>query len=433
MVRLCWILIVVGCGKSGLDGDGSLDTGTSYDADADGSAMALDEDGDGDDGGSGSSLDGLDGDMDADGGDADGGSSDGGSSDGGSSDGGSSDGGSSDGGSSDGGSSDGGGDDGGVPSTPCPDGVICFDDFPATHDGNTATSSLESFDSYSCAPGTSEAGPEVLYRLTVSEPGLLALELTNMGSGADVDVHLLGSESASDCISRGHWVAGGFVEAGEYWVTADSWTSGGTEYSGSYTLNMGFTAVSDLEGMGMDEAPAEDALYAMGVAFENEDPDHLFFAITDFSLHSSEPRLWVIDLIDGSLLWNLHVTHGEHSSSGDSGWSDVFSNINESHQSSLGMMKGAELYSGSFDNSMRIDGMEPGYNDLVRPRAIVMHGATYARASFVADYGRAGESWGCPALDDTLVEDVIGVLSDGSMMFFWYPDGDWSVYSDYLR
>jgi hypothetical protein len=259
----------------------------------------------------------------------------------------------------------------------------------------------------------------------------LALELTDLGSGADIDVHLLGSESASDCISRGHWVAGGFVEAGEYWVTADSWT--GTEYSGSYTLNMGFTAVSDLEDMGMDEAPAEDALYAMGVAFQNEDPDKLFYAITDFSLPSSEPRLWILDLIDGTLLWNIHVAHGENSSSGSAAISNVFSNVNDSHQSSLGMMRSGEIYWGAYDKSMRIDGVEDGYNDLVRPRAIVMHGWGGSTAEYVAAYGMAAETWGCPGIDDGLISDVVDTLSDGSMLFFWYPDGDWSVYSDYLR
>ncbi len=424
--------------KEGADGtsDGAADdlpNAQGSGGDADGGDADGGTSGSGSDDGSAGGNDGTDGGS-ASGGSTDGGSTDGGSTSGGSTSGGSTSGGSTSGGSTDGGSTGSGSSGGSTPSLPCPDGVVCFHDFPASHSGDTSTSGIDVFDAYSCAPSTSEVGPEVVYRLTVSESGLLALELTDMESGADVDVHLLASESASDCISRGHWVAGGFVEAGDYWVVADSWTNAsGVELSGAYTLNMGFTSVSDLTSMGMDIAVAEDALYAMGVAFENEDPDHLFFSVTDFSLHSSERRMWVLDLFDGSLLWNLHVTHGEHSSSGDSGYSDVFSNINDSHQSSLGMMKGAELYSGSFGGSMRIDGLEDGYNDLVRPRAIVMHGAEYAREEFVADYGRAGESWGCPALDDRLVGDVIDVLSDGGMMFFWYPDGDWSVYSDYLR
>ena len=50
----------------------------------------------------------------------------------------------------------------------------------------------------------------------------------------------------------------------------------------------------------------------------------------------------------------------------------------------------------------------------------------------IALLGEHRESWGCPALDDRLVGDVVEYLSDGSMLFFWYPDGDWSSASAYL-
>jgi hypothetical protein len=289
------------------------------------------------------------------------------------------------------------------------------------------------FDGYSCSPATAEAGREVLYRIAVEERGLISLQLSNLDSGADIDVHLLATPDAGDCISRGHWLAGGYVERGYYWVVADSWTSSsGVEMDGAYTLDVGFVAVSSLASMGIAPGPADDALYAMGVAFQNEAPDRLFYGITDFSLHSSERRFWLIDLLEGTLLYNLPLTHGEGSSDATGAYATSFSNINESHQSSLGMMKGAELYSGMWGNSMRIDGFESAYNGLVRPRAIVMHGAEYAREDFADTYGRLGESWGCPAIDDREVDAVMSVLSEGSMLMFWYPDGDWSVHSDYL-
>ncbi len=311
--------------------------------------------------------------------------------------------------------------------------MVCIDTFPSSHVGDTSASSRRDFDAYDCAPGTDESGAEVLYRVTIPANGLLSLELTDMETGADVDVHLLGSESSSDCIARGHWVAGGYVQAGHYWVVADTWTSGATEYDGQYRMNFGFMSVDDLEEMGLDEAPAEDALYAMGVAFENGDPDTLFYAITDFSMHSADRRMWILDLIDGTLLWNLHVTHGENSSTGSEAYATSFSNINDSHQSSLGMMKAAELYTSStVGPGLRLDGLEPGYNDNVRMRGIVVHGATYARAENVASWGVAGTSWGCPAVDDRLVDDVMDTLTGGGMMFFWYPDGDWSSFSGYL-
>jgi len=50
----------------------------------------------------------------------------------------------------------------------------------------------------------------------------------------------------------------------------------------------------------------------------------------------------------------------------------------------------------------------------------------------VAYYGHAAETWGCPGIDDRISDDVIDFLADGGMMFFHYPDADWTTHSDYL-
>ena len=107
------------------------------------------------------------------------------------------------------------------------------------------------------------------------------------------------------------------------------------------------------------------------------------------------------------------------------------SNITDSHQSSLGMMLTAEDYTGSNGLSMRVDGLEPGYNDRVRSRYIVVHGGTYARPEVADQYGRLGQSWGCQVVDDRLIDSVIADLQDG-FLWSWYPDGDWSENSVYL-
>ena len=96
------------------------------------------------------------------------------------------------------------------------------------------------------------------------------------------------------------------------------------------------------------------------------------------------------------------------------------------------MMRGAESYTGSYGYSMRIDGLEAGYNDNVRSRAIVMHGWQGSRPEYVNQYGSVAPTWGCPAVDDRKVSDVVDTLSDGALLFFWYPDNDWSQFSDYL-
>lgn len=316
---------------------------------------------------------------------------------------------------------------------PCPSGVECVTTFPYEHSSTTTRAALDDFDSYACASSTDESGPEVLYRVDVPEDGFLALSLTDMASGVDIDVHLLASEDAGDCIDRGHEIAGALVEAGRYWVVADTWvSSSGDEKDGAYTLTIGLTTVASLAAEGLDGTFADDALYAFDVAWGNGDADRFQYAVTDFSLPSSDKRQWVLDLTDGSVLYNLYVAHGEGSSSGDSLYADTFSNTDNSHQSSLGMMRGAEEYTGTYGASMRLDGLEPDFNDNVRSRAIVVHPWEGSRDTYVARWGETAETWGCPALDDRQSADVIDVLADGGLLFFWYPDAEWLRESAYL-
>ena len=157
------------------------------------------------------------------------------------------------------------------------------------------------------------------------------------------------------------------------------------------------------------------------------------YAITDFSLYAGERRQWVIEMETGTVLWNLYLPHGEGSASnGNPGYADSFSDINNSHQSSLGMMQAAETYTGSYGYSMRLDGLESGYNGNVRSRAIVVHPWEGSRSSYVQSWGYAANTWGCPAIDDQISDEVIDFLANGGLLFFHYPDGDWSRNSSYL-
>ena len=240
---------------------------------------------------------------------------------------------------------------------------------------------------------------------------------------------------SNDCIDRGHWTAGSLLTEGEYWLVVDSWVSNsGDEKEGSFGLEVGFTSFDDFIDSGMESNFAEDALFAFDAAWKAGETDRLEYSVTDFSLHSSLERMWLWDLSTGMLEANLHIAHGENSSSAaDSGYADEFSNINNSHQSSLGMMRGAESYYGSYDYSMRLDGLESGYNDLVRPRAIVVHGWQGSRPEYINTYGEAAPTWGCPSVDDREVEWVVDTLKEGALLFFWYPDNDWSIYSEFLQ
>jgi hypothetical protein len=332
--------------------------------------------------------------------------------------------------------SDGGDGTDGTSGDPCPSGVTCVSSFPYTARTTTTGAGSDRFDSYACASGTDESGPEVIFEVELPDDGFLALDLPqgSMASGADIDVHLLGSLDSADCLDRGHWRAGDYLTAGTYYVVADTWVNGsGVEQDGSFTLTLGFTSVGDLAAEGLDAAVAEKGLYAFGEAWAGGDTDGFAYAITDFSLRSDNRRQWVLDLSTGALMWKLHVAHGEGSSrSTDSRWAETFSNTDGSHQSSLGMMKAAETYTGTYGYSVRLDGLEPGYNSNARSRYIVVHPWGGSRPAYVSTYGETAPTWGCPALDDAVSTDVVDFLADGGLLFFWYPDGDWSNRSSYL-
>ncbi|MCB9665034.1 MAG: murein L,D-transpeptidase catalytic domain family protein [Alphaproteobacteria bacterium] len=317
----------------------------------------------------------------------------------------------------------------------CPSGLTCVDTFPYVTSGLT-TGATSSFDAYGCAPTIDESGPEVVYRVDLPARGFLAVELAPdlQPEGVDVDVHLLEALDPERCLDRGHHRAGALLEKGTYYVVVDSWTDEeGTSFDGAFELTIGLTRLRDLLALGIARTVAEDALQAFGVAWERGDPAHFAYAITDFSLHSSVRRMWILDLATGTQRWNLHVPHGQGSSDPqDAGRAVTFSNTPASHQSSLGVMRGAERYVGDYGESMRIDGLEPGFNDNVRDRAIVLHPWSGSRDTYVQAEGECDETWGCPALDDRLNEEVADFLAEGGLMIFHYPDPGWLEGSEYV-
>lgn len=153
-------------------------------------------------------------------------------------------------------------------------------------------------------------------------------------------------------------------------------------------------------------------------------------AVIDYSLPSTEPRLWVFDLARRQLLYRELVAHGRNS--GDN-YANRFSNLPGSLQSSLGLFRTLGTYQGQNGYSLRMDGLEPGVNDRALERAIVMHGAPYVNAGLSRSQGRIGRSWGCPALRSGIAREVIDALKGGQLVFSYYPDADWLARSRYLH
>lgn len=98
-----------------------------------------------------------------------------------------------------------------------------------------------------------------------------------------------------------------------------------------------------------------------------------------------------------------------------------FSNKRHSRKSSLGLYITSETYEGKHGYSLRLDGMSTGLNDNARKRAIVIHGADYVSESFIEKNDRLGRSFGCPALTENEVEEIINLIKEGSCLFIYHP------------
>ena len=133
---------------------------------------------------------------------------------------------------------------------PCPEGVICIEEVPFRYEGDTSLEGTTLIDSYDCAPGTNEGGPEQIFRVRIPQSAFLSAYVTD-AAGDDVDVHLLSeldpsAPSGPNCIARGDVQARADVGEGYAWVVVDTWVNGaGTALSGPFTLDVGVTAVSE--------------------------------------------------------------------------------------------------------------------------------------------------------------------------------------------
>lgn len=150
--------------------------------------------------------------------------------------------------------------------------------------------------------------------------------------------------------------------------------------------------------------------------------------VIDYSLPSSKQRMWIFDLRKDHLLYNTYVAHGKNSGA------DVphhFSNVTSSKQTSLGTYVTRDTYIGHKGYSLNLQGLEKGFNDNAYNRRVVIHGAWYVEPDFIRKAGRAGRSWGCPSIAQTLAKPVINTIKGGSIVFAYYPDSNYLSHSGY--
>ncbi|RZA20995.1 MAG: murein L,D-transpeptidase catalytic domain family protein [Lysobacteraceae bacterium] len=162
------------------------------------------------------------------------------------------------------------------------------------------------------------------------------------------------------------------------------------------------------------------ALEARSCAVRNGQADaDARLAVIDYSLPSTRKRMWVFDVATDKLLFREHVAHGQGSGENVA---RRFSNVEGSYQTSLGLFRTAETYQGGNGYSLRMDGLDPGFNDAARQRAIVMHGAWYANPDLIRTQGRLGRSQGCPALREGIAKVVIDSLKQQQLLFAYADD-----------
>lgn len=151
---------------------------------------------------------------------------------------------------------------------------------------------------------------------------------------------------------------------------------------------------------------ASDKLYATEWSF-----------LVDMNKNSKEKRGYLLNLKTGASE-SFHISHGKGSADGK-GNAIKFSNTIDSKQTSLGLYVTAETYYGKHGYSLRMDGLEVT-NDNARDRSIVIHAASYLTEDFIQKNGRAGRSWGCPAVAPEHNQRLIGLLKGGSLYFIFH-------------
>ncbi len=137
--------------------------------------------------------------------------------------------------------------------------------------------------------------------------------------------------------------------------------------------------------------------------------------IVDFGLRSSQPRLFVVDMLGGTVRPYL-VAHGRGSDPQHDGWLKSFSGTPGSLATSRGAYLTMEWYNGKYGSSMRLEGLDPD-NHTAFDRAIVVHEAWYAAPDMIGKWGKLGRSEGCFAVPPGLNKDMLYHLGGGRLIF----------------
>lgn len=144
--------------------------------------------------------------------------------------------------------------------------------------------------------------------------------------------------------------------------------------------------------------------------------------IVDYTKPSSEKRMTVVDLESGRAKMNSLVAHGVNSGLL---YATTFSDQVGSEKSSLGLYRVGEEYQGKHGASLRLDGLDPGFNLNARKRGIVVHAAEYVSQAAMRENrdesSRLGRSQGCLALNERDLRRLDRKLERPAYVFAYAP------------
>ena len=175
----------------------------------------------------------------------------------------------------------------------------------------------------------------------------------------------------------------------------------------------------DLKEIGLTKKAFEYALKGYYYLLEHHWLNRTnILSICDLSQSSRNKRLYVLDLEERKVLVNTYVAHGRNSG-GE--FARSFSNNPSSHKTSLGFYVTQGTYMGNNGLSLKIRGMERGFNDRANGRNIVVHGSQYVGPDFLQMNQFCGRSYGCPAVPAEESEEIIDMIKEGSCLFVYHP------------
>jgi len=193
----------------------------------------------------------------------------------------------------------------------------------------------------------------------------------------------------------------------------------GFSYADSSRLNLLYSSLQlDSLGLSLDAYHKAIAGFLnMVISGAVHNPGVL--SIIDFSRPSTDKRLYVLDMTNGVVLFNTLVAHGRNSGKL---LATRFSNRVNSFMSSLGFYITGDPFIGTHGYSLRLEGIEKGWNDNASNRRIIMHPADYVSEDHIRQWGYLGRSEGCPAIPEELDRAIIDSIRGGSCLFIYSPN-----------